>query len=114
MTDEEQKPVATPVAEAVAEALTPTAENIEQVEDAIKEAGVRKIQLKPCPCGVVPRMLMINCADRAKYGQMTGDCCGEWTVDFKNGYASDKQVTQLKAVTAWNDAPRGMAVEVVA
>ena len=84
-------------------------EHVAAVAEALNNAEAANTKLpdlKPCPCGKVPKMLMIQCQERAKYGQMTGDCCGEWTIEFKNGYESDKQVSLNKAVEAWNGAPR--------
>lgn len=59
-----------------------------------------------CPCGQIPEDLIIEVAERAKYGLVMGDCCGAWSVEFRNGYQKDPDVTNRLAATAWNSAPR--------
>lgn len=64
--------------------------------------------LEQCPCGRQPPKLLVDGSDRAKWAYVTGDCCGEWHIEFRNQYApipSDESM-QL-AVDAWNAAPRG-------
>lgn len=67
------------------------------------------IALAPCPCGRQPQNLVIEMPQRAKYGRASGDCCAEWSVEFRNGYSDDPQLTQERAVKAWNEAPRAGA-----
>jgi hypothetical protein len=60
-----------------------------------------------CPCGIIPKNLVINCSERAKWGYVLGDCCGEWSIEFRNQYAKLGSVESEKAARhAWNNAPR--------
>lgn len=70
------------------------------------EAPTPPPPLAPCPCGTVPENLLIEMPDRAKYGRAMGDCCGDWSIEFKNGYTQDPEKTTARAREAWNDAPR--------
>lgn len=65
-----------------------------------------QIELLPCPCGEVPSGLLIEMGQRAKYGQCMGDCCAEWSVEFRNGYSQDQHETLGRAQEAWNSARR--------
>jgi hypothetical protein len=49
---------------------------------------------------------MIEMQERAKYGRTLGDCCTEWSVEFRNGYSKDPEDTLARAQKAWNAAPR--------
>ena len=61
-------------------------------------------KLKKCPCGKRPTSLGIM--DGGKYAYVSGDCCGEWMVEFFN----DQDIRSAKcmefAIEAWNKAPR--------
>jgi hypothetical protein len=59
-----------------------------------------------CPCGKVPDAIIVECQERAKWGRVMGNCCAEWSLEFKNNYMSDPQETQRRASKAWNEAPR--------
>jgi hypothetical protein len=63
-------------------------------------------QLQPCPCGTIPENLVIEVRERAKYGLVSGSCCSEWHVEFRNGYTDDNALTTSRAADAWNQAPR--------
>lgn len=65
--------------------------------------------LHACPCGQVPTNLMIEVAERGKYGRTMADCCGMWEVEFRNGFATDAATTNRRAIEAWNRAPRPAA-----
>jgi len=41
-----------------------------------------------------------------KRGNVFGDCCGEWQVEFNNNYTQDKDKMAERARKAWNAAPR--------
>ena len=66
--------------------------------------------LKKCPCGKTPEALDIETCDgnmNPKWAFVTGDCCGMWSVEYRNQYADiGSDEAMLKAVAAWNDAPR--------
>jgi hypothetical protein len=65
-------------------------------------------ELKPCPCGKIPKELGITDAGQGgKWAQVMGDCCGEWTIEFRTMYeALDSSECMKLATDAWNEAPR--------
>jgi hypothetical protein len=63
-----------------------------------------------CPCGQHPEDLMINLPQGAKYGQVAGNCCGDWILEFKAGYPKSNEHLVQIASQAWEDAPRGAIV----
>lgn len=64
--------------------------------------------IKPCPCGQTPSELGIDADhEQPKWALVYGDCCGEWHVEYKNGYLPlDEPEAMRLARQAWNDAPR--------
>lgn len=60
----------------------------------------------PCPCGEVPTDLVITAPQRARYGSVQGNCCATWSMEFKIGFPKDQADLQLRAMEAWNEAPR--------
>ena len=63
------------------------------------------IELKPCPCGKTPKGLHVVTNTSGKWAQVCGDCCNEWSIEYRNGYAEGKEQYVL-AVEAWNESPR--------
>jgi len=63
--------------------------------------------LKQCPCGEVPDSLHVECPSRAKWGTVSGACCSEWAIEFRNQYETDPDKILKLATKAWNAAPRG-------
>ena len=65
--------------------------------------------IKACPCGMIPAELSIVDANQGgKLAQVMGDCCGEWTIEFRTMYnAIDSAECMKLAIEAWNEAPRG-------
>ena len=63
--------------------------------------------LKSCPCGATPDALHISGEVKAKWAFVSGSCCGEWSIEYRNNYAdlSSPEAMEL-ATTAWNEAPR--------
>ena len=60
--------------------------------------------LKPCPCGQTPAAL--NTKDSGtRWNEVSGNCCGEWWVEFRAMYAVGDTLFMLAEV-AWNKAPR--------
>ena len=57
-----------------------------------------------CPCGSVPTDLMISVPNGSKYGAVAGNCCGDWSLEFKAGYPKDQDDLIAKASDAWNGA----------
>jgi hypothetical protein len=91
----------------------PTADPSE-VAEAVKTAIAEQaepptLELEPCPCGEKPTGLYIEMPERGKYGRASGQCCAEWSIEFRNGYEADPEKTLAKAAKAWNDTPRAAA-----
>ena len=65
------------------------------------------IDLKPCPCGKVPERLLITGAERSRWREVDGDCCGHWMLEFRSDYLADDDPELMeRAIEAWNSAPR--------
>lgn len=63
--------------------------------------------LKPCPCGHIPEGLRIEGEVKAKFARVCGECCGEWSVEFRNDYYPlDSEQSLDRAAKAWNSVPR--------
>ena len=63
--------------------------------------------LKRCGCGAVPNTLTITPGDTCKWAWVSGDCCGEWYVEFRTDYKPlESDACMRLAIFAWNDAPR--------
>lgn len=79
-----------------------------EVLTPVPEKPVQERQkLGSCACGKTPENLFITAPERSKWGFVAGDCCGEWTIEFRNGYTADQEVSIQRATEAWNNAPRG-------
>lgn len=65
-------------------------------------------ELKPCPCGAVPTDLsIIDNGQGGKWASATGNCCGEWSIEFRTKFAAlDSDKCKELARKAWNLAPR--------
>jgi len=66
------------------------------------------MNLKPCPCGKTPERLCISDAGQGgKWANVSGYCCGEWTIEFRTSYeALDSDKCMEYAIQAWNESPR--------
>ncbi len=65
-----------------------------------------KLEILPCPCGSAVTNLRLEVPGKgAKLGQVRGDCCGAWAVEFIVNTDDPKRALR-KAITAWNAAPR--------
>lgn len=63
--------------------------------------------LEPCPCGKTPTKLVIMGSAPCKWAHASGDCCGEWMIEFRSNYlAFDDATCIAHARAAWHDAPR--------
>ena len=64
--------------------------------------------LEYCPCGKQPNELNITDAGQGgKWANVSGDCCGEWQIEFRANYRSrDTNECMRLAIIAWNEAPR--------
>ena len=63
-------------------------------------------KLKQCPCGEFPQSLNIEDKLSGKWIEVSGMCCGEWTLETRNNYAIDDERDD-NAALAWNSAQRG-------
>ncbi len=63
-------------------------------------------QLKKCPCGQIPKDLLIETGSSCKYSFACGDCCNEWSVEFRTTYTNDDSELEKLASIAWNSAAR--------
>lgn len=64
----------------------------------------KNVALKPCDCGKTPDKLHIA-RNGAKYAFVSGDCCGDWTLEFETDYYSvgSSKCMEL-AIQCWNEA----------
>lgn len=63
--------------------------------------------LKPCPCGETPTSLFVTPTQTSKYANVSGDCCGEWMIEFRTHYHDTESAECMKlAEAAWYEAPR--------
>ena len=65
-------------------------------------------KLKKCPCGKTPTSLGIeDDGHGGKWAYVSGDCCGEWMVEFRTQYEDTGSAKCMEYATlAWNEAPR--------
>jgi len=64
-------------------------------------------KLKPCPCGATPERLNVVEGSSCKWAFASGDCCGEWLVEFRTQYANlESEECYELAASAWNEASR--------
>lgn len=77
----------------------------DQVEQYV-EVGIKR-----CPCGEYPNSLFINQAtpsdtyNGSKYSYVSGNCCGEWEVEFRSNYLEGAALYSV-AKDAWNKIKR--------
>ena len=71
-----------------------------------------KNKLAMCPCGQHPEELHLENSFAEKWSRVSGDCCNEWTIEFRSQYKIDDEKMRL-AVEAWNESPRGWTREVL-
>ncbi len=71
---------------------------------------VDSIVIKPCPCGKTPESLhSVDNGQGMKWAQVSGNCCGEWSIEFRTGYNRlDSRECKDYALEAWNEAPRAL------
>ena len=91
----------------VAPGAEPTDETIAQAASRAVANMQPEEKFAPCPCGQVPTDLMISIPKNQKYGTIQGNCCAVWAMEFKAGFPKDEVELQLRAMAAWNQAPRG-------
>lgn len=70
--------------------------------------NVKLGELLSCPCGSVPTALnLLGSSQGGKWALASGNCCGEWFVEFRTDYHSlDSSDCMSLAVTSWNLSPR--------
>ena len=66
-------------------------------------------EIAVCPCGDIPTVLCVDdLGYSSKHARVSGNCCGEWSVEFRTGYAEPgSEEIDFMAREAWNAAPRG-------
>ena len=71
------------------------------------------MKIKPCPCGYLPEKLGITeNGQGTKWAVASCPSCGYWEVEFRTGYYPfDSDECQERAITVWNEAPRGFKYE---
>lgn len=64
--------------------------------------------INKCPCGKTPENLIeIDNNQGGKWAVVSGDCCSEWSIEFRNLYYEiDSDGSNELALEAWNNAPR--------
>ena len=80
-------------------------------EESSAEGAALNALLSACPCGKVPTAIYVYAdSDRPKWAYCHGNCCGEWNIEFRAGYAdlASDEIQRL-AEEAWNAAPRAPA-----
>ena len=65
------------------------------------------MKLKKCPCGKTPESVSAIGLPQSKWMYVSGDCCGEWNIEFRSEYKHFGKELDTLAVVAWNEAPRG-------
>ena len=69
------------------------------------------VQLLDCPCGKTPTELNLIEGSTCKWAHVTGNCCGEWNVEFRTEYNKiDTDECMKLAIDEWNRAPRPYAI----
>ena len=64
------------------------------------------MRLLACPCGrPIDDLIISDAGQGGKYMNVTGNCCGEWMIEFRTNYAKGDELIVL-AQEAWNAAPR--------
>ena len=74
--------------------------------EPVVNAGARGLLC--CPCGEYPNELaVVENGQGTKWLIVSGDCCSEWSIEFRNNYAPiDSNECRTNALMAWNAAPR--------
>jgi hypothetical protein len=64
--------------------------------------------LAPCPCGQIPPRLIVQGEhEDPKYAYVSGCCCDEWAIPFRNNRERIGSPASIALATAaWNGAPR--------
>jgi hypothetical protein len=70
------------------------------MNEAYKEIGIKR-----CPCGEYPSQVMVDDGDSVKWNRVSGDCCGDWEIEFRSDYKTGAALYSA-AKDAWNNAKR--------
>jgi hypothetical protein len=64
--------------------------------------------LLSCPCGrPIDDIFIADAGQGGKWAWVSGNCCGEWSIEFRTQYnALDSEECKKLAIAAWNEAPR--------
>lgn len=67
----------------------------------------RPNELLPCPCGKIPKSIVIEAGSTGTYAWVSGTCCGEWAIEFRT---NNKPIWNVETINlgkiAWNNASR--------
>ncbi len=73
-----------------------------------KSTQLSSDSLQLCPCGQTPSALWVYPSNTCKYAYVSGDCCGEWNLEFRTEYNDlDSDACMNLAIHYWNHAVRG-------
>lgn len=66
-----------------------------------------KKKFKRCPCGKVPKDLIIFPSVNASWAYVSGSCCEEWCIPFETHFEKfDSDKCREYAEKAWDNASR--------
>jgi len=76
-------------------------------QETTQSSAVPLDKIVRCPCGNIPKNITITEGSCSKWALASGDCCGEWFVEFRTSY---EEITSTKcmeyAVESWNKTKR--------
>lgn len=76
------------------------------LSEAEEVESSRSPALLACPCGrPIDDLFVSDAGQCGKYMNVSGNCCGEWMIEFRANYATGDELMAL-AREAWNSAPR--------
>ena len=58
-----------------------------------------------CPCGQIPSRILGG-ETLVKWAYAYGDCCGEWSVEYRQEWARSQEEADKLAREAWDAAAR--------
>jgi hypothetical protein len=72
--------------------------------------NIKQIALNPCPCGKTPtKLCLCDAGQGGKWANVSGDCCNEWTLEFRTEYnALDSEKCIELATERWNEATNAL------
>lgn len=64
------------------------------------------MELKPCPCGKTPKVVIVCNQGQHKWNHAYPGCCGEWFIEFRQGNETEPEKIMQLAIAEWNRTPR--------